>query len=211
VVTRKERDLLRRIADGDRRAAATVLERVRSVDGAARALWLDPLAVLAGSNSEALVVLLTAIDDCGLADPAIRALIVDPGEVEEVRQDVLIRVTRSIRSFRGDARFESWLSAVARHATIDTIRRKRHTVALDDDAEVSDQQRLSSMIATRESVRAMLDDLDELYRLPLVLREIDGRSYDEISETLGLPLNTVKSRIFRGRALLTGMVDTTDG
>lgn len=170
-------------------------------------MWLDPLAALAGTNSDALVALLTVVDECRLADPAIRALIVDPNEVEEIRQDVLIRITRSIGSFRGDARFESWLSAVARHATIDTIRRKRHTDPLDEDANVSDAQRLSSMIATRESVRAMIDDLDDLYREPLVLRELEGRTYDEITEMLSLPLNTVKSRIFRGRALLASMVD----
>ena len=205
--SRAVRELVGRIADGDRRAAAQLIEQVSTLDGAGRAVWLDPLASRAGSSSEVMIALLTAIDECRLADPAIRALVVDPGEVEEIRQDVLIRVTRSVGSFRGDSRFESWLSGVARHATIDTIRRKRHVEPLDDDAHRSDQQRLSSMIATRESVRAMLDALDELYRQPLVLRELEGRSYDEITELLCLPLNTVKSRIFRGRALLAAMVD----
>lgn len=198
-------DLVGRVAGGDRSAAGTLLDALgESTDTAERARLLDPLARTAGSSGHALEVLVTAVDRFDLAVPAIRNLVVSPQDVEEVAQDVLIAVSTSVDGYRADARFTTWLSAVARNTTIAYLRRQRDAAVLDDDAPVSNAARLSSMVATRASLRAAIDELEPIYREPLVLRDVEQQSYQAVADRLGLNLNTAKSRIFRARAMLAG-------
>lgn len=203
--------LARAVAAGEVGAAGRFARAVGSaVDGAARARLLDPLAVLARSSPDALGALLAAVLTEDLATPAIRSLLVGREDVEDVTQDVLIAVSRSIGAFRGDARFTTWLATVARNTAVAHLRRKREALSLDEVAAQSDGQRLSSMIATRAALRSAVERLEPAYRDPVVLRDVDHLPYQVIAERLGLNLNTVKSRIFRGRALLAAGLDAGD-
>lgn len=168
-----------------------------------RDLVVDAVASGASGGSTAcLEALLGLIDDHHLDRPSIRRLIVDDTDADDVHQDVLIAVSRSIGAFRGDSSFSTWLYTVARNTAASHLRRRRDTHALDDDDRyVSDAQRVSSMIATRGSLEAAVEALPEHFRRAVVMRDIEQRTYDEISDALGLPLNTVKSRLSRGRAL----------
>ncbi|MFV0523812.1 MAG: sigma-70 family RNA polymerase sigma factor [Acidimicrobiales bacterium] len=178
-----------------------------ATDPADRAALLDPLAAAAGGSAAALEVLLAAIQRQRLALVTIHRLIVDPHDAEEVEQDVLINVTRSIARYRGDARFTTWLHTLVRNVAIDFLRRRRETASLEAAAGLSTGGRLSSMIASRAVVQDAVADLDQAYRLPVTLRDVEQLSYAEIADRLDLPLNTVKSRIHRGRALLAGRID----
>ncbi|CAN5578275.1 hypothetical protein BH10ACT1_BH10ACT1_32660 [soil metagenome] len=170
-------------------------------DRDARADLLDAVAArAAASDRAALEDLIWAVDELHLARPSVRRLVVQDADAEEVEQDVLVAVAETIGSFRGDARFTTWLHTVARNKAIAHLRRRKESVALDDQ-EVGDAARISSMIATRSALDDAIRSLPELYREAVVLRDIGGCAYDEVAQRLGLNLNTAKARVARGRAL----------
>ncbi|MGH9209164.1 MAG: RNA polymerase sigma factor [Acidimicrobiales bacterium] len=190
----------RTVRDGLRQAAG---------DREALAAVLDPLALEAASGSpDAVELVVWAVDELGLARPAIRQLLVDERDVEEVGQDVLVAVAETLHGFRGDARFTTWLHQVARFKAIAFLRRRRSTEPLPGDDPVGDAQRISSMIATRTSISEVLAALPPDYREPVVLRDVQQLSYDQLAERLGLNLNTAKSRVARGRALVAARLRT---
>ncbi len=173
---------------------------------------VDTVAVAAASGSDSAVgLLLNVVQSHSLAMPAIRRLIANPHDAEDVNQDVLMKLTTAISGFDGRARFSTWLFRVASNTAVDFLRRQRTTEAVGEDEPASLSARLSSMIATRSVVQAALERLPNTFREPVQLRDIDGCSYDEIAGRLDLNLNTVKSRIARGRAMLAGQVGGLDG
>ena len=118
------------------------------LDGDERAQRLAPVAARAADGDlEALDDLLWAIDELDLVRRTIRRLLVDDRDAEEAEQDVLVAVAEAIPSFRGDARFTTWLHQIARHKAIALLRRHREVDPLPDD--LGDAARISSMIATR--------------------------------------------------------------
>lgn len=165
---------------------------------------LEQLAAqAAGGDTESLDRLLAAIESQRLARGAIRRLILNDADAEDAHQDVLIAVSRGIGGFRGDARFTTWLAAIARNVSIGYLRRRREHEPLDDDRpEPYAQTALSSMIATRSDVRAAVAALPEHYRSVIELRDIEGHSYNEVAQRLGLEIGTVRSRLARGRAMV---------
>ena len=131
-------------------------------------------------------------------------------------QEAFIKAYNSLQSFRGDSKFSVWLYRIVSNVCLDFLRSKnrRPTVSLsveDDDGEdtqldVADESQSPELLLdrklTRESVRRGLDSLPPDYRQILLLREIQGLSYDEIAQALGREVGTVKSRIFRARKRL---------
>ncbi|MEE9414840.1 MAG: sigma-70 family RNA polymerase sigma factor [Acidimicrobiales bacterium] len=194
---------LLRIAAGTPTTADLVLQTDDMSNQDTRNTILDSLAKGASTGSMlCLDGLLAAIDEYHLDRSSIRRLIIDDHDAEDVHQDVLIAVSRSIRRFRSDSSFNTWLFTVARNTAINHLRRQRDTVALDEDEPMTAAQRLSSMIATRSTLRAALGELPDHYRDVVVLRDVEQKSYDEIADVLDIKINTVKSRINRGRALV---------
>lgn len=166
-----------------------------------RADLLDDVADRAAAGEVgALEDLLWAIDELRLARPVIRRLIVQDADAEEVEQDVLVAVAESVGSFRGEARFTTWLHEVARHKAIARLRRRRETVPLHE--HVGDAARISSVIAARTALDGAIRSLPDLYRAAVVLRDIEQCEYAEVAERLGLNVNTAKARVARGRALV---------
>jgi RNA polymerase sigma-70 factor (ECF subfamily) len=170
---------------------------------------LDGLAARAAAgDDDAVEALVWAVDDLGLARSVIRRLLVTDADVDDVAQDVLVAVAETIGRFRGDARFTTWLHQVARFKAIAHLRRKRSAVALPGDGAApgvdspGDAQRISSIIATRASVGEVLRSLPSEYRDPVVLRDVEGLPYDQLARRLDLNVNTAKSRVARGRALV---------
>jgi len=147
----------------------------------------------------ALDELLWAVDELKLARRTIRRLVVAEADAEEVDQDVLVAVAETIAGFRGDARFTTWLHQVARNKAIALLRRRRQTTPLQDD--MGDAARISSAIATRSALDEAISGLPELYRAAVVLRDVERRSYAEVADRLAVNVNTVKTRVARGRAL----------
>ena len=143
-------------------------------------------------------------------------------DAADMTQEAFIKAYNSRQSFRGDSKFSVWLYRIVSNVCLDFLRSKnrRPTVSLsveDDDGEdaqldVADESQSPELLLdrklTRDSVRRGLDSLPPDYRQILLLREIQGLSYDEIAQALSLEVGTVKSRIFRARKrLCTFLID----
>lgn len=142
-------------------------------------------------------------------------------DAQDATQETFLKVYTSIGKFRGDCRFSVWVYRIATNVCLDMLRKKgrRPEVSLvrtsEDDEEETETQvpdvELSPEVLlekklTIESVRAGLETLPEDHRKILLLREIHGLSYEEISQALDLEVGTVKSRIFRARKKLAAFL-----
>lgn len=177
--------------------------RVRAtVDDEGRADLLDPVAAAAGAGDlTALDDLLWAVDELGLARRTVRRLVLDEDDADEVEQDVLVAVAEGLADFRGDSRFTTWLHTVARRKAVDALRRRRAPSSPVTD-DLGDARRISSVIATRTALDAAIASLPDTYRDAVVLRDVEGHEYAVVADRLGLNLNTTRTRIARGRALV---------
>ena len=134
-------------------------------------------------------------------------------DAEEIAQTVFIKAWRSLPSFRGDASLSTWLYRLTVNAATDFLRqRKRDHLSLDDPdlPPVTDPSPGPEETAhRREQRRALLQAVDALpdnARTILLLRELDGLSYDEIAARTGLPMGTVRSRLARARRSLAELL-----
>ena len=137
-------------------------------------------------------------------------------EVEDLAQEVFLKVYANLHRFQGRASFRTWLYRVTLNVCIDHARKKklRRMLSLESMSEWA-KARLSarnpgpaSPQTEAESrdwhdrIHGALAQLPEEFRQPLILRDIEGLDYDEIAAITGTQLGTVKSRIFRGRQRL---------
>ena len=183
-----------------------LVERARDDrDGATIEAVAGPVAAEAAAGSqEALELLLYLVERCRLADAALWSVLTDPHAVDDARQETVVAVVRGVATFRGEARFTTWLHRVARNTAMRVVR-ERHKSAGEGppDENMSGLTRsLSSVVADRVQVERAIDNLPSLFRDPLVLREFDQLEYEAIAQRLSLPLGTVRSRIARARARL---------
>lgn len=133
----------------------------------------------------------------------------------DVSQDTFIKAYRSLGSFRGDCKFSTWLYKICQNAARDHLRSKtrNQTVSLtvpdeddqsaqldvEDDDPASDPEQQLERLERRQAVRDAIAQLSDDHREIIILRDIDGLSYEDISEMLDLEIGTVKSRINRAR------------
>ncbi|GAB3842298.1 RNA polymerase sigma factor [Nesterenkonia populi] len=167
----------------------------------------DALAALAAQAKEdqaAAEVLIEALDSSGVVRRFAGAALLDQTAVDDVAQDSLISIAGSISSYDGRGKVTTWVHSIVRRRVVDHLRRQRQEVPLEDDAGPA--ARISSMIATRTTVRDALAALPELYRNPVVHRDIEGLSYREIAQRLGRAEGTVKAQISRGRAMVAAQL-----
>jgi RNA polymerase sigma-70 factor, ECF subfamily len=116
---------------------------------------------------------------------------------EDVTQEAFLRAFRFLRSFRGDAKFSSWLLRITRNCAMDALRRGRQHQALQHppQAAVSDP-------ATRMEIWSAVRTLSREHLEPFVLIEVFGLSYQEAADVLSIRVGTVKSRMHRARRVL---------
>jgi RNA polymerase sigma factor (sigma-70 family) len=132
----------------------------------------------------------------------------NPQDAEDLTQETFIRVFRSLADFRPGT-FEGWLHRITTNLFLDLVRRRQR---IRFDPLPDDTERLAGSAAGPEQVyvdthldpqiQAALDALPPEFRVAVVLCDIEGLSYEEISATLGIKLGTVRSRIHRGRVQL---------
>ena len=148
----------------------------------------------------------------------------NPDDAFDMSQEAFIKAYNSISGFRGESRFSVWLYRLTSNVCLDFLRaegRKSHgslTFAGDDEEdkelEIPDErfspEAMLEKSQLREAVHRGLSQLPPDYRSILLLREIDGLSYDEIALALSLEEGTVKSRIFRARKKLCSIL-SNDG
>lgn len=138
----------------------------------------------------------------------------DPAEVEDIVQDSFIRAYRALPGFRNDSAFYTWLYRIgvntAKNWLVTHGRRQTATDRMDgEDAEsgrdpelLHDTDTPERLLMTRqigETVNEAMEALPEDLRTAIMLREIDGLSYEEIAQVMDCPIGTVRSRIFRAR------------
>lgn len=129
----------------------------------------------------------------------------DRSEAEDVAQEVFLRVHRSIREFRGEARLSTWLYGITSRLCLNRLRspgRIRRSGEADlarvADAHANPGARAEAAELGAALCRA-IGELDGEHRIVLVLRDLHGLSYEEIAAALDLPLGTVRSRLHRAR------------
>ncbi len=138
-------------------------------------------------------------------------------DAQDLAQDVFVQAFRNIRSFRQEADFGTWLHRIAINLWINYCRKNKKAIvlSLDEPLLMGDSELSRELAATQDSPlqvleRAELEDLlkralDRIhpdYKTALVLREMEGYSYEEIASLVGCSLGTVKSRLNRGRKAL---------
>ena len=135
-----------------------------------------------------------------------------PDDAGDIAQEAFLAAWRGLPAFRGEAGFATWLYRLASNAAIDYLRRQRKQrgeLSLDDEELGLDAvdagpgpQDAAEGEEVRSAVAAGLGALSEGHRQVLVLRELQGLSYEELAAVLAVDLGTVKSRISRARSAL---------
>jgi RNA polymerase sigma factor RpoE len=138
----------------------------------------------------------------------------DSAEVEDVSQEAFIKAYRALPSFRGDSAFYTWLYRIgintAKNYLVSQGRRAPTTTEFDNDeaetfedaSQLRDINTPESLLLSKQigqTVNSAMDALPEELRTAIVLREIEGMSYEEIAKIMDCPIGTVRSRIFRAR------------
>ncbi len=135
----------------------------------------------------------------------------DRGLAEDVVQETMVKAWESLGDFRGDASVRTWVLRIAHNTAISSLRRRRdRAVAPEDLPERPGGDETSARAAALDglaSVRAALDQLDEVSRTIVVLREVEGLSYQQIADALEVPVPTVKTRLLRARRALQAAVE----
>ncbi|MBV8560841.1 MAG: sigma-70 family RNA polymerase sigma factor [Acidimicrobiia bacterium] len=136
-------------------------------------------------------------------------------DAEDLVQEVLLRVRRGLETYQPGS-MEGWLSRIATNAFLDDIRRRkrRPEELLPEDPDWvlppsgSAEEALAAEVLP-DDVQAALQRLPEDFRAAVVLCDVVGLSYQEIGESLSIPVGTVRSRIHRGRAILRDVLTPT--
>jgi RNA polymerase sigma-70 factor, ECF subfamily len=130
---------------------------------------------------------------------------------EEASQDVFARAAKGIKDFRGESSLKTWLYRIAHNVCLahaeaarrEARYRKDDAVGLDQSAyDGPDAERETASRELREILEKALGELDFEFREAIILREIEDLSYEEIAATTSVPVNTVKTRIYRARVRL---------
>jgi RNA polymerase sigma-70 factor (ECF subfamily) len=134
----------------------------------------------------------------------------DADEAADASQDTFLTALQKLHTFRGESAFTTWLHRVTVNTCYDSLRRKRRRpmlqVVRDEDDErpetslpVADH---SEQVALSVDVAKALMEVSEEFRVALVMADVQDLPYEEIGRILDIPVGTVKSRVFRGRAAL---------
>ncbi|KGG81209.1 RNA polymerase subunit sigma-24 [Caloranaerobacter azorensis H53214] len=137
----------------------------------------------------------------------------------DVVQEAFIKIYKSIREFKFKSSFSTWVYRIVVNTSIDFMRSKKVVYSLNEviksergdiNIEIADYENTPEIELekklTKELVKKSIDKLDDIHRTVIILRDIQGFSYNEISEILGCSLGTVKSRISRGRIALREII-----
>ncbi|MFM7281666.1 MAG: sigma-70 family RNA polymerase sigma factor [Planctomycetia bacterium] len=140
----------------------------------------------------------------------IRGYVREPAEIEDLAQDTFLKAYKRLESFQHQSSFYTWIYRIAINTVLDHIKRRgRSPVQAVEDLEVlsvNPGQRLPAPAANleREEISAItqsvLEEIPEIFRTVLILREFEELAYQDIADMLGISIGTVESRLFRARA-----------
>jgi len=132
----------------------------------------------------------------------------DRAVADDVTQQIFLKLFTAIRQFRGDSEFTTWLYRLVVNACLDERRRRRRllpwgeTVAMSNPSDKKPHEKQYARREVSEAVQAAIADLKPKFRLPILLKYIEGLSYEEIATVMGCSKGTVASRLNRGHSQL---------
>ena len=140
-----------------------------------------------------------------------RAITRSPADAEDLAQEVFVKAFFAMRHFEGRAAFRTWIGRIKVNHCLNHLRRTRGAVMVDIDQpealarpELAVQPTADADAAAaddRDQILAVLDSMPDTLRIPLMLRDADGQTYEEIAARLDIGLSAVKMRIKRGREM----------
>lgn len=135
----------------------------------------------------------------------------DYDEAKDMAQESFIRIYQELPRFDPERRFFPWMYRVAHNTCINLLhKRPRETTPLEsvfdkaagDEFEEGNPTAHYEQLELNDAINQALQTINENYRLPLVLKYLEGMSYQEIADQLDLPVSTIETRLFRGRGML---------
>ena len=138
----------------------------------------------------------------------------DEERVQDLTQDTFLRVHRARDRYDSARKFSTWIYTIASNLLKNEYRnrsRRRETAfselreesgparAVEFESEHPDPEQLAYEGELRTAIETAIENLDDHHRIPFVMREVEDRTYEEISDAIGVPVGTVKSRLFRAR------------
>jgi RNA polymerase sigma-70 factor (ECF subfamily) len=175
------------------------------------------LSLMSAEESDLSLVQRAQCGEPGAFDKVVKLVmryVRNPTEAEDIAQDAFIKAYRALSRFRGDSAFYTWLYRIAINTAKNSLAaRARNPVQLDSNGsgdedrpgleermiDTATPEALALTEEIRATVSAAIDRLPEDLRTAIMLRELEGLSYEEIAKTMDCPVGTVRSRIFRAR------------
>ena len=162
---------------------------------------------------------------------AVRSVLKDEAEAEDALQDAYMQAFTNLDGYRGEAALSTWLTRIALNEAFARLRRRRRADALNDEIEAGmglvidfpfqrtaagDPERLAAGAEIRRLLESAIDDLPDAFRTVFVLRCVEQLTVEETAAALGVPEETVKTRLHRSRgklqaALRRQLADALDG
>jgi RNA polymerase sigma-70 factor, ECF subfamily len=139
---------------------------------------------------------------------AVYSMRADRSVAEDVTQQIFLKLFSAIRQFRGDSEFSTWLYRLVVNECLDERRRHRRlqpwgeTAAMDRPRERKPQESQYAQLEVAEAVRSAIGELKPKFRLPVLLKYVEGLSYEEIANVMGCSKGTVASRLNRAHGEL---------
>lgn len=145
----------------------------------------------------------------------------DYSEVQDLAQETFLKVFSGLSSFRGESQFYTWLYRIAINTAKNHLIKKRHTVQTVDMAFVDEENSFLKSVfkefanpeneletqELQQQFYAVLEEMPQELKITLLLRELEGLSYEDIADVVDCPVGTVRSRIFRAREFLQKRLD----
>ncbi|WP_396207268.1 RNA polymerase sigma factor [Gemmatimonas sp.] len=137
-------------------------------------------------------------------EAVVRRLAGDPDLAEDIAQEVWIQIFRALPSWRGDAKFSTWIHRVAINRTLNALRRVKRLAAtetaIEEDSAVVEQDAERSMLA--QTIESAARQLSPGARTVFLLHDVEGYTHEEIASELGITPGGSKSQLFKARAKL---------
>ncbi|MBF0588415.1 MAG: RNA polymerase sigma factor RpoE [Magnetococcales bacterium] len=152
----------------------------------------------------------------GRVASVVSRLVSDPQKVQDLTQESFLKAYRALTKFRGDASFYTWIYRIAINTAKNHLLSKERTIPISN-MELEDADRVSSHTRNSDTpeqqllrsemmdvLQAVLEELSPTMKRAILLRDLEGLTYEEIAEVMECPIGTVRSRIFRGRQEIIG-------
>jgi RNA polymerase sigma-70 factor (ECF subfamily) len=141
-------------------------------------------------------------------------------DAQDVVQETFLSAYQSLRGFKGDSQFFTWLYRIAMNHAVD-LKRKQRVVLRLDSQRTEESQPLDTSAGSRpeeaterneetEKLRRALNKLSPEHRIALIMKDLEGMKYEEMAEVLGVPIGTIRSRLHRARVELREILEQAE-